>query len=112
MADEAEKRVAVDGNSSAEIDADASIEPLPTEQTQTEVTGREEAFKPDRHFWLALSPLTVLALMTSLDATSVSVALPVSSHGAAREPCHDELCFFPPSALCLRVRQSSVSTPF
>lgn len=36
-------------------------------------------FKPDTRFWLAFAPITVLALMVSLDGTSVSVALPIIS---------------------------------
>lgn len=36
-----------------------------------------EEWKPTLQFWLALAPLTVLAMMVSLDGTSVSVALPV-----------------------------------
>jgi hypothetical protein len=42
-----------------------------------------EKFKPDVHFWLAFSPLTVLVVMVALDGTSLSVALPVSSHQSA-----------------------------
>lgn len=48
---------------------------------QTPNTGieesKEEEWKPTLQFWLALAPLTVLAMMVSLDGTSVSVALPV-----------------------------------
>lgn len=36
-------------------------------------------FKADRKFWLALTPILVLAAMVSLDGTSVTVALPVSA---------------------------------
>lgn len=39
---------------------------------------KAEKFKPDAHFWLAFSPLTVLVVMVALDGTSLSVALPVS----------------------------------
>ncbi|KAF2137939.1 uncharacterized protein K452DRAFT_235249 [Aplosporella prunicola CBS 121167] len=45
-------------------------------------------FKPGRHFWLALAPVALLAMMVSLDGTSVSVALPImaeSLHGTAAE---------------------------
>lgn len=35
-------------------------------------------FKPSLRFYLAFSSLTVLAMMVSLDGTSLSVALPVS----------------------------------
>jgi hypothetical protein len=38
---------------------------------------KSEKFKPDVHFWLAFSPLTVLVVMVALDGTSLSVALPV-----------------------------------
>ena len=38
----------------------------------------DAAFKPRRRFYLAFSSLTILAMMVSLDGTSVSVALPVS----------------------------------
>ncbi|EOD43394.1 putative mfs multidrug transporter protein [Neofusicoccum parvum UCRNP2] len=37
----------------------------------------EQEFKPGLHFWLALAPIAVLAMMVSLDGTSVSVALPI-----------------------------------
>ena len=39
---------------------------------------KSDKFKPDRHFWLAFSPLTVLMVMVALDSTILSVALPVS----------------------------------
>lgn len=38
----------------------------------------EPEFTPGPRFWLALAPILILALMVSLDGTSVSVALPVS----------------------------------
>lgn len=38
-----------------------------------------DKFKPGYRFYLAFSSLAVLALMVSLDSTSVSVALPVRS---------------------------------
>ena len=41
-------------------------------------TPPEQEFKPGLHFWLAFAPIAVLAMMASLDGTSVSVALPVS----------------------------------
>ena len=44
-------------------------------------TAKVEKFKPDVHFWLAFSPLTVLVVMVALDGTSLSVALPVSAPG-------------------------------
>jgi fucose permease len=37
----------------------------------------EHEFKPGRNFWLAFAPIAVLAMMASLDGTSVSVALPI-----------------------------------
>ncbi|KAI0118386.1 major facilitator superfamily domain-containing protein [Nemania sp. FL0031] len=37
----------------------------------------DQTFKPGASFWLALTPILVLALMVSLDGTSVSVALPI-----------------------------------
>ena len=37
----------------------------------------DKEFKPGYQFYLAFSSLTVLAMMVSLDGTSVSVALPV-----------------------------------
>ncbi|KAH7010926.1 major facilitator superfamily protein [Macrophomina phaseolina] len=37
----------------------------------------EHEFKPGLRFWLALAPIAVLAMMVSLDGTSVSVALPI-----------------------------------
>lgn len=51
-------------------------------ETNSENTGAGEYgqdFKPGAKFWLALTPLLVVACMASLDSTSVSVALPVST---------------------------------
>ncbi|KAI0188074.1 major facilitator superfamily domain-containing protein [Astrocystis sublimbata] len=39
----------------------------------------DESFRPGRRFWLTLMPILILALMVSLDGTSVSVALPLLS---------------------------------
>lgn len=41
-------------------------------------TPSEQEFKPSLQFWLAFAPIAVLAMMVSLDGTSVSVALPVN----------------------------------
>ena len=42
------------------------------------LTPSEQEFKPSLQFWLAFAPMAVLAMMVSLDGTSVSVALPVN----------------------------------
>ena len=50
-------------------------------ETEPETKGEEAEiapFKPGYRFYMAFSSLAVLAMMVSLDGTSVSVALPVS----------------------------------
>jgi hypothetical protein len=48
------------------------------DSTGTNILPRNQEFRPDANFWKAMMPLLVLAMMVSLDGTSVSVALPVS----------------------------------
>ncbi|KAK3681226.1 MFS multidrug transporter [Podospora appendiculata] len=86
-----EKQVATDGDSAkADESINNSLTTSPADHVPVVADGANEVtdWKPDRNFWLALSPLTLLALMVSLDGTSVSVALPIiadSLHGTAIE---------------------------
>jgi len=73
------------------------------EQDKAEITDIGEdfsRFKPGYRFYLAFIALSVLALMVSLDGTSVSVALPV------RHPVHGRALFYSSVAdfhpLCVR----------
>ncbi|KAK7959031.1 uncharacterized protein PG986_003885 [Apiospora aurea] len=49
-------------------------------QSTTDITETPPAFRPGAKFWIALTPMLILAMMVSLDSTSVSVALPLMSH--------------------------------
>ncbi|KAK8063058.1 hypothetical protein PG997_015155 [Apiospora hydei] len=49
-------------------------------QSMTNITEAPPAFRPGVKFWIALTPVLILAMMVSLDSTSVSVALPLMSH--------------------------------
>ncbi|KAK8054465.1 major facilitator superfamily domain-containing protein [Apiospora phragmitis] len=52
-----------------------------TNQSTSNITEANAApFKPGAKFWIALTPVLILAMMVSLDSTSVSVALPLMSH--------------------------------
>lgn len=57
-----------------ENDGHISSDDSPSELSK----GPEEEFKPDLSFRLAFASLCVITLMAALDATSISVALPVS----------------------------------
>lgn len=57
-----------------EIDGHISSDESPSEISK----GSEEEFKPGLSFKLAFASLCVITLMAALDATSISVALPVS----------------------------------
>lgn len=46
---------------------------------QDDSTSDIATFQPSRLFYLSFGTLTILAMMVSLDGTSVSVALPVSA---------------------------------
>lgn len=50
------------------------IEPV---EKETETQTAAASFKPGYRFYMAFSSLALLAMMASLDGTSVSVALPV-----------------------------------
>lgn len=52
---------------------------LPAGGREEQLSEQMQEFKPGGKFWFTLAPLLVVACMTSLDSTSVSVALPVSS---------------------------------
>ncbi|KAF2739185.1 MFS general substrate transporter [Polyplosphaeria fusca] len=54
-------------------------EPTPPTPSLSEksVPSSEEAFKPGWRFWAAFASLAVITLMAALDATSISVALPI-----------------------------------
>lgn len=61
------------------MEANGANTGVPTSKEGT--TGKHvEEFKTGTKFWLALTPLLVIACMVSLDSTSVSVALPVSDN--------------------------------
>lgn len=57
-------------------DAD-STSPTPSQKEQLEEIKAAEEFKPTLRFKLAFVSLAILTLMVALDATSISVALPV-----------------------------------
>jgi hypothetical protein len=63
---------------------------VPEQNSEASVPPEQE-FKPTLQFWLAFIPIAVLAMMVSLDGTSVSVALPVSCMILAQFP---SLMFF------------------
>lgn len=60
------------------------------------VADTSQEFKADRRFWLALTPILVMAAMVSLDGTAITVALPVR-----------ELIFYLPSALLSKVQPTA-----
>ncbi|KAH8725917.1 putative MFS transporter [Phaeosphaeriaceae sp. PMI808] len=60
----------------SEEEPQASASTIQMHDSETS-TPSEQEFKPGLQFWLAFAPVVVLALMVSLDGTSVSVALPI-----------------------------------
>ena len=56
---------------------DGSPSPSPSEKENLEQIKAAAEFSPDWRFYLAFVSLAILTLMVALDATSISVALPV-----------------------------------
>jgi hypothetical protein len=60
-----------------DLPTDKTIEARKIDPMEMEVQTAAASFKPGYHFYMAFSSLALLAMMASLDGTSVSVALPV-----------------------------------
>ncbi|KAL9095161.1 MAG: hypothetical protein Q9165_002417 [Trypethelium subeluteriae] len=92
-------------------------EPQSSNEQNEENVGTQDApvaFHPGARFYLAFSSLTVLAMMVSLDGTSVSVALPIiasSLHGTAIEAFWAGTAFLLSSAV-FQLPIASLSTIF